>query len=186
MQPMAEITLNTDSKVLITREILPAEDNIRDQMFGKFLYLIAALYVSKGVPETDLSLIQKDIKTFGPTEPIQINSWWTTAETWNVDDMLDMASWQTALTIDAFNLQERALVSSTLEQKGVDPQHNKTIFVMGQRTSPSVIEITQDAPICDKNGNLLRHESVVKVINQEKLESLKSTLGLIAATMFKS
>jgi hypothetical protein len=186
MQAMPEITLNTNRQKLVGEAIVPQEERLQYQQFSDLLYLVAALFVNNGAPASDVSLIQKDILSFGSTEPVQINCWWTPAETWETDAMLDMSAWATAITIDSLNLPTGMCASSTLEQKGVDPKYNKTVFVIGQRISQKEILITQDVPVCDDQGKLIRHLSVDKVISQEDLNSLTTSLGLIATNMLKS
>lgn len=97
--------------------------------------------------------------------------------------MLEVGSQQIALAIYQLHFSENMLVTSTIEQRGVDPQLNKTIFVYGYKDKDGIVHVTQEKPMIDEFGKQIivngtpQYDSVQVEYTQEDLRVLADELG---------
>ncbi len=180
---MAEIKIQADQRRLIESHSIPLSEDERLVRFDSLLSILSKLYQKKyEVPEPDISTILTDFHASGNSEPLQINTWWTPTENWPVDRMLEVGSLQIALAIHYLNLPENMMVTSTIEQKGVDPRFNKTVFVMGYIDDAGSILVIQEKPQLDDFGQQIvidgkpQYESVEVRCDQSYLQELMNGL----------
>ncbi len=180
---MAEINLSTDPRKLTEIGVLPDIESEQFTINDRLLHLMSLLYQAEyQVDAEDIALLGRSHQAFGSSEPIQINTWWTATEDWTIDNMLEVGSWQIAIAIHDLNLPEDTLVTSTIEQKGIEPRLNKTIFVMGQRNPQGQIDITQEIPVLDDHGRQQysqgkpRYELVEQTISPSEIQQFVDSL----------
>ena len=181
---MAEILIRSDKSQLVKEKLIPKKRKERLLLFTQLHELLSKLYqVRYKVPENDISSIASEFEAFGITEKLQINTWWTPTENWPVERMLEVGSLQIALAIHLLKLPPSEVVSSTIEQKGVDPRLNKTIFVVGYRDDHGNICVQQESPVMAADSqqviedNKPKYETVLVEYKPEEIKELLQQLG---------
>ncbi|MCA9368861.1 hypothetical protein KC721_01050 [Candidatus Woesebacteria bacterium] len=163
---------------------MPSSKEDLSIVFEALYRTFSKLYQLKyGVPKDDIAGILTDFTSLGESELLQVNTWWTPTEDWPVDRMLEVGSQQIALAIYQLHFSENMLVTSTIEQRGVDPQLNKTIFVYGYKDKDGIVHVTQEKPMIDEFGKQIivngtpQYDSVQVEYTQEDLRVLADELG---------
>ncbi len=181
---MAEVTIRYDKQGLKKEKLIPQKREERLGLLGQLHELLSQLYkVRYKVPENDISSIASEFEAFGIAEKLQINTWWTPTENWPVVRMLEVGSLQIALAIHFLNFPSSEVVSSTIEQKGVDPRLNKTIFVVGYRDDQGNICVQQESPVMAADGqqviedNKPKYETISVEYKPEEIKELLQQLG---------